>query len=346
MFSTQITSTTQNQFYKLVQKWFRFDRAIKIVEIDFSGHWITLILARPWFLVANLLNSIISTTTNILLPVGIAWAVGTSEFSIITWVIAGVILAKFISYTLFYYHPALLNGMTSSLQIRAYSQLLLVDPLYHTYRSSGQIISKINRGAKALHSLLDILIFDFISIIAAIIAVSITIFSFDATMGIASLILLVGTSLLNFGLFRLRSKLIKPIRIRTTDKATAVNVESMHQATYIRSVFSTSQHIQRIHSANFAMAEANSIGWRLAGSIIQPNQILLTLGGGLLVWSLMQSGLQTELIIGIAISYFSLSSKMFDIGRTIDQFFVATEDLDDLFKFISNFGSQTFPVID
>jgi len=224
-----------------------------------------------------------------------------------------------------------------------YSFFLKVDPVNHSTRSSGQIISKINRASLAYFRTVDLVIFDIVPLTIAITSFIIIISNFSLVLGLASGLILIFMIIFNSVGFYFKNKVAKKQRIKTQDKADAVNIESMQQAQYIRSTFSALSQIDNINKYNQKAANADAVGWRMSALVIAPTQIFIYLGL-ILIGVMLYGKTDNVILVAILLSYFDVSSKLFEAGRFVDSMNESYQDITDFFQFTKDFGTQTIPL--
>lgn len=342
-------SFSEEQKSKIIQTvlgFFNFKKDYKPQAIDFSKPWWSVFFLQPKLVFVNVFNSAFSNAVFTSSPLLLAWVIGTKNLTWMLYLVLGFIAVRSLSMAMFRYHPIFAVGLENDIASSAYSSLIVVDPISHTTKSSGQIISKINRGSKAAVNIADTFVFRFTGLIMAVITASFSVVKYSWQLSLVVLIFccfLAGISI--FG-FRLRAIIFREYRIEKQDKFTAISVESMQQASYIRANFATDNQLQKISNRGFKAAISNMAAYRISGYIISTIQVLFLLSSGVLFWWLYSLNLPVTEFLAVAVVYFNLRITLEEAGRISETFFTEIENLQDLFKFISNFGQQTYPVLE
>jgi len=328
-----------------VNRYAKFDQVIEILPIDFDQHWIRLLFLQKKYLFINLINGVMFPSFIALFPLIVGYSVEGGRLDLLATTILTLLVLRLINWWTFRYHPIYVINIYHSVKTRAYEYLIKVDPLFHSTRSSGQIISKINRGSQSLMALVEMMLFSALSLVASSLTVVISLFIISWQAGLLLTVIYAGLIALSGILFRVRTILHYKVRTGSQDKATAINVESMQQAPFIRASFATQEQIEELMKRNKYAMEQEAIGRRWAGYLMDPIQILfalLMLSLALILWN---SGAEPGILIGAILSLAGLGRQLFEVGRTIDKVVVNIEDINDLYEFIRDFGKQTYPVL-
>jgi ABC-type multidrug transport system fused ATPase/permease subunit len=224
-----------------------------------------------------------------------------------------------------------------------YQYFLTVDPISHSTRSSGQIISKINRASNAYYKIMDLVIYEILPVIIALVVTLAFIFSYSLTIGLVIFVIITVAIIINTAGFNIKNQFAKRKRIDSQDKADVINIESMQQATYIRSTFNTLNQIENIEKTNLVAFETDAVGWRMSAIVITSTQILGYLGLFILGASLLGK-IDNILLTAILVSYMNLLSELYGIGRIVDSMITIYQDITDFFDFAKKFGTQTIPI--
>jgi ABC-type multidrug transport system fused ATPase/permease subunit len=328
-----------------IEKYMKFDRDITILPIDFHKHWIHVLLHQKWYMVINILNGVVYPSYIAVFPLLVGFAVESGQFTLLMIIIGLLAGLRIVNLWMFRYHPIYVISAFQSIKVKAFEYLITVDPIYHSTRSSGQIISKINRGSQSMMALIEIILFSILSLVSGSIAVMIGLFSISTLAGIILSTTFIALVIVSGLLFRIRTILHYSVRTKSQDKATAINVESMQQAPFIRASFATEEQIEEMMNRNYYAMIQQAIGWRWAGYLLNPVQITFALVIMVITFILWNNDVDSGVMIGAILTLGALGRRLFEVGRTIDRFVVNIEDINDLFNFIRDFGTQTYPAL-
>lgn len=236
-----------------------------------------------------------------------------------------------------------------SLLVAANKFLLTVDPISHTFRSSGEIISKIDKSIESLKLFFFTIIDSFIPVITSLVTIIITFLAVDRRLGLICLSFIGFIAALNVFMAFYNSNNLKPITIKAEDAISKTYTEGLMSVQYIRSAFATDiffDKIKRVSLQNSAVKATSEMGYGLASSIVRILYGISFLILGLTLLKMINNGeLGYSIGLGIFISYVAQLGAIKSIGSLTKTIVVNNIRLTDFFKFITNFGKQTYPVL-
>ena len=240
--------------------------------------------------------------------------------------------------------------ITNSVEFNANKFFLTVDPINHSTKSSGQIISKIHRGSGSLADISDILIFEMLSTATNLVVITITMFAFGWELGLVTLLFVIILTLFNVFAQIFRNKTFQPYKIKSQDKFKATSIETLLQAPFIRAIFASNEQNMKIRSSmvGFMVAAVNS--WQ-AGTIINNiSRTIYTLSlatiGAIIIFQAKEGILSPVLALSIILAYTNSTQSVLYIGDKVKRLTAGLANINDLFDFIRGFGKQTFPVLE
>jgi len=183
-------------------------------------------------------------------------------------------------------------------------------------------------------------------LIVSVVSVSLVIGYFDILLGLVALGLVTMCIGVSYSTVIVKS-IGDPISLAAEDRASSINTESLIQNQYIRSIFATTEQLNRLWRINRETTVIKSARWRFNGLTITITQILFitSLGIiGLIVFGSDKFDLITK--ITLIVTYWSLNSVINMAGVNLSLITQNLSYVQDLFKFMKDFGSQTYPVID
>jgi ABC-type multidrug transport system fused ATPase/permease subunit len=340
----------QQRYYKFWTRLFNYEKRIDLIPVNFNKPWWTIIWQQKFICLALFITlgaiNIFDSTIMVL----IARSLEVQDFNMLVIIVLVRVLLIAVLIFVMTWNPILQLTAMKSVFFSANKRLLEVDPISHSTKSSGVIVSKINKGSDAYENLLDIITFDLYLIAASIFGSILLLLSYSIKIGLVASLMIV--LMAGFSIFWSTSnaKLFKPIRIKSEDTISQISIETLQQTNYIRSVFGTNEQLELLDKSvnDFVVKEATS--WETDGMGYHFLRIVFFLS--VLVISIMildevRSGNMTTAVgIGLITSYFVSSSNIRSIGSNVRRFSESHFRIVDLFEFMRTFGKQTYPVLD
>ncbi len=339
-------SKFSEQFFAQVVKVFKYNKRMKLVEIDFSKPWWDLLVQQKRLVFINILNQLFGNVILALAPVAVAYAIERQDVKLFLLIILVIALSRLLAHIMYYFDPILRIQSSQSITYSANKFFLTTDPINHSNRSSGEIISKINRASTGIESLLGLVTLEFLSLGFTIISTVWIFWNFNYIYGLVVLGSLSFIIFFNIICFYYRSK-IQKIIIKYEDKAQTINVETLQQTHYIRSGFATPEQAGKMFSANTKRMYLEASSWRLAGYIISTTQFLFFISLAILGYLIITNkDVNVVIAASLLVSYFNIGNQIYFIGYSVNQLIKHYIGITDLYSFIRNFGKQTYPVLE
>jgi ABC-type bacteriocin/lantibiotic exporter with double-glycine peptidase domain len=337
------------KYANVLSNSYRFGQLAKLFEVDFQKPWWQVILNKSWLFGLLFFSEMIQVIFNSLTPLILGYAIANMEIKAIFVYIIGYALLEIFNRSVLKQSILYIVQTSQSVRSSAYKFFLTVDPLYHSTKSSGKIISKIDRAAKDFEDGLN----QFISVFNVTIGfatVVITVGSFNfwlAIVGITSFVIILS---FNYLAINLNLKAFYKKVIQSSDKVSAVSVENLHQNSLIRSSFATNEQYIKLKDTilknvisrlNFMFSN------QVSNTFVRLLYISTVSIMSLVLFNLIQSG-QVNPTVGVTliITYVNGSSQILKLGQTIQNLSEKYASITDLFKFIRNFGKQSYPVLE
>lgn len=343
-FSTEVDS----RFLRFIH-FFKVYKYTSIVPVDFAQPW-RRIIQQQWQL------TLFIWTYNVLVQTYMAlfpFLIGRSFASESYLPIGGVgALAIFFASSEY-----LTSRATTELQLRcihsvfynAHLQLLKIDPVYHATRASGQVIAKIERGARGIEEILDMISDDFIPTIARTTTILIALLSYSWRLGITMSLAWFGMALLSIYIYSRIVNMSSTTRFRAEDRQRSLGNQNLNQHNFIRSCFASPQVAEELKEAcNEAMWIEGS-QWRffhLTRVIL--NTLYSTVFGlfALYIMYMIRLGQITVIdATALLLAYIGATYDLPRVGRKVYKFLISKSAVNDLYHFIANFGQATIPTI-
>jgi hypothetical protein len=340
----------QQRYYNFFTKLFNYEKRIKLIPVDFNKPWWKIIWQQKMICLAVLISLGIINVYDSFIMVWIAQSIESQDLARLVIIVGIRILLIFSLFFTLNINVVLQLSSMKSVFFSANKRLLEVDPISHTTKSSGVIISKINKGSDAYENLLDIITFELYTIIMGIGGSIVLLISYNLKIGLIATAMIV--AMIGFSVFwtLFNNRIFKPIRITAEDKVSQISVETMQQTNYIRSVFGTNEQLQELENSVRDFSGKEATGWEADGigyhflRIIFFISILVI---SILILGEVQSGrISTAVGIGLITSYSVSSSNIRSIGSNVRRFSESHSRITDLFEFMRTFGKQSYPVLD
>lgn len=244
---------------------------------------------------------------------------------------------------------ALIGISTQSIQYYAHQYLLKIDPIFHATRSTGQILAKIERANTAYREILDIgihdLMFTFIGMITAVVAL----WPYSTALAILAFCLLSSLAIIAVLAFIFNNDAFITPYIQAEDSVRSTGVENLSQISLIRSTFAGNEANRTLRQKTTHAIYVERATWGafyLLNAIMRILYFCIFLILALYIFALIKKGIMSSLLgTTLLITFMRGTYDITKVGRRVYWCISATEKIDDLFKFLSTFGKQTFPVL-
>lgn len=337
-------------YYKFLDKILNYKSKIHYFEIDFNKPWLTeTILRKPFFVAISVFSEVIQAIFLTLIPISVGYIFETKRYEYL-WLFFGIYTVfELVNRVVWSLQNYMIEVNGGSLLISANKFLLTTDPINHTFRSSGQIISKIEKSIASLKDFFFIIIDDFVPVITSLITLVVTFLSVDKFLGLVCLTFI--TSIGGFNIFMAfyNGKTLKPLMMKTEDNVAKTYTEGLMSINYIRSTFATDNFfnlIKRKELQNGSTKATAQMGYGLATSTVRILFGVSFLVLGLLILQMINSGqLGYAIGSGIFISYVAQVGTIRSVGSLTKKIVENQLRLGDFFKFMREFGKQTYLVL-
>ena len=339
----------QDKYWWFNFNLFRFDKKVNVLPVDFNKPWWKIIVDQklPYLIVLFVMT--IRVALSSLAPV-IFTLIFTSGKLEYLFTYTGILLTFILfSNGTMYYYLILVSQCMYSISYNAHRYFLTVDPIFHTTRSSGKIIAKIDRATNSFEDLLDIVTFEILNIIVKFVTTIIILFSFNTHLG-----LIAATSFIIVSAISILGKLFitegfEKYRIKDDDAVKAANLENLQSIQLIRSSFATIEQNTKLQNKHKNIMTTLSTLWIghvslnfLSRVILITSYVIL----GIAVLNLLNNGtISIALGLALTLTYINSGEQSIWIGNKISRLIQHKTRINDLFEFIRGFGKQTYPVL-
>jgi hypothetical protein len=342
--------TLQTRYFDWMMRMFDYQSKMKIYPVNFNQPWWKIIWHQKKLFIALLVMQGGLSYYDSLAFLWLSVAIQGMNFGQIVVLFGVRILLTLLFHVVFYYNAIFQLSTIHSVSYSATQFFLEVDPIYHSTRSSGKIISKTHQGSDSYESLLDVVTFELLGFVIQTAAVIVTMLQYDIKIGLAVTISFALIGALSVSINLWNTSVFKEKRISLEDKVTAVSVENLQQSGYIRSTFATEHqltkfkgHINNLTSVEGTAWHADGTGHVLVNILYCLTQILLCY----LIFNSIQSGQLSSLVgIGLITIYHQSFSNIRNLGNMTKRLTRSYTRIVDLYDYIRKFGKQTYPVLE
>ena len=337
-------------FYPKIEKITGFQKRIKIFDVDFEKPWWHILLRQKKVIAPLVLNEVFLVSFLTLIPLflvqiiafkrvdyfiifSIVWAI----MNLIPWVVFWITYAPMVSQS------------TQSIYYSAVKYFLTVDPIFHTTKSSGQIIAKVTRGSEVFEDLVDSMLFDLMKIFVGLITTIITFIFLEKEFAILATLSYLVIGYFSFLFRNWATQITVPRFIIADDQKKEIGAESLNANSYIRSSFATPEQVSKIKQKSYqnGLVLANMWMSHISGDmVVRMMYIFSFVLIGIFTFNKIQSGFDPILASTIIVTYYFGSRDLWTFGMFLGKYLERVQKIEDLFTFIRGFGKQSYPVLD
>ncbi len=340
----------QNKYYNFFTKLSNFENRIHLKPVDFSKPWWTILWQQKVVLIMLIIVMGAINIYDSIILVWISQALETQDINKLIWIIGLRIFLIIASAFVLNFNAILQMVSIQSVFYSANKLLLETDPICHTTKSSGIIISKVNKGSAAYENILDVITFEIYSLLISSISTVIILFNYNSNIGFVASIMVIVFTFISIYWTDFNNKIFKPVCIEAEDNLSKIAVESMQQTTYIRSIFATTEQLQEIKSSiqNYTSKEAtrweaSAFGYYILRILFFASVLIISY---MILNQIQAKNLSTAIGLALATTYFISLSNIRNAGGQIKRLVESHSRIVDLFTFMRAFGKQTFPVLE
>ena len=345
-----LSSEFKERYYNFIYKYFNLEKDIKLIPVDFNKPWYQILLDQKWNLSLQIILEFVQSVFSSLTPIILGFALFNSKIEYLYYFAFGYIVLEIFNRVVIRYFSILIMQSKNSVAFSAYQYFLSVDPIYHTTKSSGQIISKIQKTTSDIELLISAIVEVLLPTIVGFVTVVITIATFDYRLGIVGTISFILITAVNGGLNFINAEIFKKKTIAAEDKAKADSVETLQQNALIRASFASNEQLQKVRKSTVKSMIIESVSRQTFGVTRTLTRIIYaisTLIIGLIIYNLTSTNeINAGIGISLLLAYFNGSSQILRLGDLIRNIIQIISRQEDLFDFIRQFGVQTYPVLE
>lgn len=326
-----------------------FLKKAKTKHINFFEPWWKPLTNQKGYIAFLILGELIVNSYKTYTPTLISSAYEQQSFNYLMVIFACWLGIIFLEFLVREFHAVFELRTMYSVQVSGHTFFLTVDPVYHSKRASGAILSKIVRATKGYEEMLDRIVFDILPVTISSATAVISIMVFDFWVGLAvlgALGLIVTLNILGL------TKIIMPIErdvLAKDDLARTIALENLAQVHLIRASFATEDIHEKYQTSENNVMFKEGLQWLNSEALYSfiKGLYILTIAG-LTFWLLkmVNSGQASTVgALAILMTYMRGTANIIKLGKPIRKTAKSLMRIKDLFSYIQNFGKQTFPVL-
>lgn len=335
-----------------------FDKLYSFFNVASYVRLLTVTFSRPWWMPIwqqrtsfgiVIANEILFNTWDTLLPIAIAYAVEQQSLFLLLATLGTWAVIAIINYGASRFNTKFQVQVIFSFFYSAHRQLLQADPLEHSTKSTGIILAKIDRTAKAYEDMLDTISFEILPMLITCGAIVTMLLTLNGTLALGSAIGLIVVGCWSTLGYIFAARVITPVRIMREDASKAVAVENLTQHTLIRSCFASREADNKLRKTTEQTMYAEGTGWRTGNLVNMISRLLYYLVFGCIVVYLIhriREGSMSALIAtSIATSFLRSTQDIIKIGRKLYSCAKQLLIIKDMYAFMGTFSKNSFPVL-
>ena len=341
-------SAFSRRVYRRCRRLFGFARRVRVPEYELTAPlWSLYRPYLPTFLLVLLVESWVWAFMTYA-PVFVARHFATL-LSRGVYVFTGLFaLAWILHVVMYYFYIQALAGIRAGVNTAGYAYFLRADPLHHTRRSSGAIISRINKGVNKAEALPDIILFDLLPLIVKIVVIGLAFLEVNSELGLLSFgflsVLVVVACVAQWSAVNV----FVPADIEAESDLADVSVESLQNVFLLRARFLSVARIEQLQRVALEYARTyctSTFGFMTIQFVPRGLYILSCAWLLLRLTALVRtSTLTPEVAIGLAAAYLSAYKFVLSAGKKLQKLLKALAKLQDLRSYARRFGAATIPL--
>ncbi len=321
-----------------------------LIPIDFNKPWWQIIFQQKK-LIAIIIGSM--TIVNIfysLSPFIIEHVLTSTTISAYIGALCLFIGSECIYMLVRRFNPQFQLRCIHSIFYSAHYYLLAIDPLYHTHRSSGTILSKIDRAARGFEDLLDQITFEFIPLTTGLITTLVILSRYSLPMTAVIGAMFISIVTVGYYFARYSCQRWEQDFIDTDDSFKATAVENLAQVQLVRATFASDFMSNKLKKATHTNMLCEGRLWYAYSNIFSLFNALYIISLfsvlGFLIHKINSHTMSTTFAISLVLAYIQSTKALITIIKPLRRYMRGWSAVKDLFAFIPQCGNQNFPIND
>lgn len=337
-------------YHDSVYNFFNRFGGAKILNVNFKKPWWDILWQQKYMIGFTVTFFTFQSILITLNPLMFSWLLASGRFDLIIYLIGFWLFVSVFQLLVSYLFDLATIRTMSSVEYSAHKYFLTVDPIFHSTRSSGQILNKISKACSAFDPVFEIFTFSILNAFFGLITVTTTIAFADLRLGIISGICLAIMVIFSSWTEVVRNNIFEKRNIPIDDRLKSTLVENLSQNSMIRSSFATDLQLTKTAFDSLSMIKSTIASWNASSLNNILRRVIFWIFTTYLCFELFNltkiGKLDSIVGGGILVTFFAAYNSMAHIGGQIKNFLQSTTRITDLWKFINEFGTQTFPVLE
>ncbi len=322
---------------------------IELYPVDFYGTWWRIISLQKMHLGLALSGEVISGIFSPLRVILLGYIFSLGCFDYFVYLFLGWVLIYAWGYVGRLFATLVKVRAVYSVQYQAHKFLLQVDPIYHSNRVSGVLISKIDRASKSYEEFLQTFFYDLIELPVGIVTVLISLAYYSPWL--SAFVLGLFTLILVLSLYVFNPLSVEEERhfIRADDSLKGLFVEHLVQINLIRTAFASNEINEKMQakSVKAAVREAAvDFLFNTSFNVVKFIYLLsLTLVSYFVFMWVQQGSMALSLGVALVMGYLRGTYDIIKVEKPLRIVSRSVTRIHDLFNFIMSYGKQSYPVL-
>ncbi len=334
-------------FMRMFYGWM-FPR-ITVFPVDFRQPWWHIIAKQKKDLALGLSGEVISGIFSPLRIMLLGYIFSVQRFDYLVYLFVGWFMIYCWGYVCRLFATLVKVRAVYSVQYHAHKFLLQVDPVYHSNRVSGVLLSKIDRGSKSYEEFLQTFFYDLIELPISVITVLISLSFFSIYLSLFVLALFCLILFLSIGIFNPLATTEEQRFIKADDALKGLFVEHLVQINLIRTSFASNEVNARMEgkSIKAAMREgAVDFLFNTSFNVVKCVYLLSLISVAVCVFFWIKTGAMAPTLgIALVMGYLRGTYDIIKIEKPLRIVFRSMTRIHDLYNFIVSYGKQSYPVL-
>lgn len=344
-----ISPELQEKVYTTLYSFYNITKKISPLSVDFEKPWYHLFFLRKWSYAASVISESIQASFENLIPVLFTSSFAAGRMDWLVYICLVYAAIEIMNRYVFYRFFIAQNTVGASYFSSAYSFFMTVDPIYHSTKSSGKIISKITNSWFDFMTLVDQATFNVIPALITFATATITLITFDSSLAWITLpSFLIITIFNGLGSFY-NTAVFKPYIIKAREESSGISTENLMQNSLIRATFSTESQLKRYKQSLVKFFATRTSSRITGGFVISITRFLSILSvfavGARLMNNVINDGMDAAVAGSLVITYYLGIRAIPRVSRVISTTLDAYIGVEDMWNYIRDFGHQSFPVL-
>jgi ABC-type multidrug transport system fused ATPase/permease subunit len=337
----------QTRYYNFWTRFVNSNKFVNIYSLDFQKPFWQYLFHDRFQVAMLLVHRILTSMFNPIFLIFITKAILERDLSLFLVCSAAKIFQQLIITFFNRGFVYMYDNAQASFKTSVQKTLIQIDPIFHTTKSSGEIVAKVERTSNSIHTFISTI---FEIIIPLLIAIGVSlwlIFLQSWIIGIIVTVLFVILCSGNIAMATFGNRVFLNKMNQLEEQEKQFLLENITQNHYIRSVFATPEQLQNTLATIKSHAMVSITKWRSWQYLVMIVETLLIIVIlGIIGYQLFFAKVDTFLVVGLLNALYDFYNKFWELGINADEFFKSIHNQNEFWEFMRNFGESSFPVLE